>query len=173
MFRQPVYQIYTLFCGFILMVTSVLIIFLTFPNAFGKENVIMEVHIWCRSPLFSAVSCINTKMSIWECVMDNPYAALLWCLMRSYLSMQAANNIWHLRISVPKNIHNWYAKKLSQYHCCIFVWCLNKKHFKEVCGVPQGSVLWPDHFTDYSTPIASLIYSFGITAHCYANDSQL
>ena len=33
-------------------------------------------------------------------------------------------------------------------------------------GVPQGSVLGPALFSDYSSPIASLIRSFKIIAHC-------
>ena len=38
---------------------------------------------------------------------------------------------------------------------------------------PQGRVLGPDLFSDFSSPVASIIQSFEIYVHYYADDTQL
>jgi hypothetical protein len=41
------------------------------------------------------------------------------------------------------------------------------------CGVPQGSILGPEFFVNYASPIAEIIHRHGLGYHIYADDTQI
>ena len=68
---------------------------------------------------------------------------------------------------------DWIKSYLADRSQCVVV----RGNYSEAAtlkyGVPQGSVLGPMLFSDYSSPVAALIRSHGIAAQCYADDTQL
>ena len=77
------------------------------------------------------------------------------------------------KFGVADSAHKWLASYLEDRTQSVVVEGLKSSDVPLTCGVPQGSVLGPDLFTDYSSPVASLIRSFNISVHCYADDTQL
>ena len=74
---------------------------------------------------------------------------------------------------VDGNARNWIKSYLTERTQSVLI---SGKHSEPATlkyGVPQGSVLGPTLFTDYSSPVASLIRSHGISVHCYADDTQM
>ena len=77
------------------------------------------------------------------------------------------------KFRVADSAHKWLTSYLEDRTQSVVVEGLKSSDVPLTCGVPQGSVLGPDLFTDYSSPVASLIRSFNISVHCYADDTQL
>ena len=69
--------------------------------------------------------------------------------------------------------HDWLTSYLENLAQSVVVSGFKSESAPLTCGIPQGSVLGPDLFTDYSSPMASLIRSFKVSVHCYADDAQL
>ena len=79
----------------------------------------------------------------------------------------------HTKLGVTDTALAWFASYLGDRKQSVL---LSGHHssLSPLCyGVPQGSVLGPDLFSDYSAPVAGIIKSFGISVHCYADDTQL
>ena len=70
------------------------------------------------------------------------------------------------------SVFSWFKFCLSS--CSFCVKCDNNLFSLQIssCGVPQGSVLSPLLFIVYTTPPSTLISSFSLDYHFYADDTQ-
>jgi hypothetical protein len=74
---------------------------------------------------------------------------------------------------VSGNAIKWVRSYLTERTQSVFVAGNYSEPATLKYGVPQGSVLGPGFFSDYSSPVASLIRSHGICVQSYADDTQL
>ena len=87
------------------------------------------------------------------------------------------HNILIIRLSswfgIQGSVLNWLESYLT--YCSFRVKCdkdFSSEHISS-CGVPQGSVLGPQHFVIYTTPLSTLISSLSLNHRLYADDTQL
>jgi hypothetical protein len=79
----------------------------------------------------------------------------------------------HSHIGIADEAHQWVSSYLHARTQSVLVSGSQSQAHILSCGVPQGSVLGPDFFSDYISPVAAIIRSFDISYHCYADDTQL
>ena len=67
----------------------------------------------------------------------------------------------------------WFASYLRDRSHAVSINNCTSPSTKTTFGVPQGSVLGPILFTIYTMPLSSIIESYGLKFHFYADDTQI
>ena len=79
----------------------------------------------------------------------------------------------HCDFGVAGPALDWLASYLADRHQFVKVGSFSARITACSCGVPQGSVLGPLLFVAYISPVSTLIKSFGVRDHAYADDITL
>ena len=77
------------------------------------------------------------------------------------------------RFGVTGNAIEWIKSYLDNRKQSVLVNGVFSKEQVLTCNIPQGSVLGPKFFKDYSSALAELVRSLGVQLHMYADDTQL
>ena len=67
----------------------------------------------------------------------------------------------------------WFESYLTGRSQHVMIKGSKSKDVQLSCCVPQGSVLGPDLYSKYTSPLSSLISSLSLSYHFYADDSQI
>ena len=76
-------------------------------------------------------------------------------------------------IGIKGRAHEWFSSYLQGRVQSVSIQGITSQSVPLKCGVPQGSVLGPFLFTQYTVPIGAICRRHGVSYQLYADDTQL
>ena len=141
-----------------------------------KNNLHEPMQSACRKFHSTETALLKVQNDI-LLALDNQHCVLLTLLDLSAAFDTVDHSVLLDRLSnsfgIKDEALSWITSYLSNRKKCVVINGVSSDDHSSNYDVPQGSVLGPDLFKKYGSPLAKLIRSFGIDAHLYADDTQL